>query len=293
MPSTSLFFPKAKLGTALGVQAGIGNFGVSLVQFLTPWLIGLTFLGSAQATATGGSIYLQNAVLFWIPFVIVFSIWAWLGLRSVPVRANMREQMDIFGEKHTWTMTSLYIMTFGSFSGFAAVFPILIENQFGKFDGAPNPLSYAFLGALIGSFARVAAGPLSDKFGGARVTQISGIGLVVFALLASRYVAPTSVDEFTPFLWSMLGIFLFAGIGNASTFKQIPMIFPKRQSAGVIGWTAAIAAYGPFLFGMAIGAVSAATGSPTPFFIGMAVFYAFNVVLNWYYFARKGAERPC
>ncbi|MCB0878679.1 MAG: NarK/NasA family nitrate transporter [Thermoleophilia bacterium] len=293
MPSTSLFFPKKRIGTALAVQAGIGNFGVSLVQFITPWVIGFSLLGSAQATATGGSFWLQNAVLFWIPFVVVFTIWAWFGLRSVPVRANVREQFDIFRERHTWTMTSLYVMTFGSFAGFAATFPILIETRFGGFDNPPVPLEYAFLGPLVGSVARVVAGPISDKFGGARVTQVSGIGLLVCTLFASRYVAPDSIDDFTPFLWGMLGIFLFAGIGNASTFKQIPMIFPQRQSAGVIGWTAAIAAYGPFVFGVLIGAVSASTGSPRAFFLGLAVFYAINIVLNWYSFARRGAKAPC
>ena len=57
---------------------------------------------------------------------------------------------------------------------------------------------------------------------------------------------------FNHFLWGMLAIFLFAGIGNASTFKQMPMIFERRQAGGVIGWTAAIAAFGPFLFGVGL-----------------------------------------
>jgi NNP family nitrate/nitrite transporter-like MFS transporter len=293
MPSTSLFYPKRRIGTALAVQAGVGNFGVSLVQFITPWVIGFSLLGSAQTSSLGGSLWFQNAVLFWIPFVIVFAIWAWFGLRSVPVRASVREQFDIFRERHTWTMTSLYVMTFGSFAGFAATFPILIETRFGGFDNAPVPLHYAFLGPLVGSVARVIAGPISDRIGGARVTQISGIGMLVCTLFTSRYVTPDSLDDFTPFLWGMLGIFLFAGMGNASTFKQIPMIFPPRQSAGVIGWTAAIAAYGPFAFGVLIGAVSTSTGSPRGFFLGLAVFIAINIVLNWYSFARRGAKTPC
>ena len=117
MPSTSLFFPKRKLGTALAIQAGVGNFGVSLVQFVTPWVIGFALVGSTQITDKGESVWLQNAVLVWIPIVAVLAIIAWIGLRSVPVRANIREQMDIFGDRHTWTMTSLYIMTFGSFAG--------------------------------------------------------------------------------------------------------------------------------------------------------------------------------
>ncbi|MFN8188342.1 MAG: nitrate/nitrite transporter [Gaiellales bacterium] len=293
MPSTSLFFPKRRQGTALGIQAGIGNFGVSLVQFLTPWVIGFGLVGTMQTTDKGEQVWLQNAVLIWIPFVLFFSIFAWFRLRSVPVRANVREQFDIFHEKHTWLMTSLYVMTFGSFSGFAATFPLLIKEVYGGFDDAPDPLTYAFLGPLVGSIARVAAGPLSDRFGGARLTQISGIGLLAFAIATSFFVTPDSTDSFLWFVLGMLGLFLFSGIGNASTFKQMPMIFPPRQAGGVIGWTAAIAAFGPFLFSVLIAVVISAAGDPIPFFIGAAVFYAINIAINWWYYKRKGAERPC
>ena len=293
MPSTSLFYPKRLQGTALGVQAGIGNFGVSLVQFLTPWVIGFALVGSAETTDSGDEIWLQNAVLIWIPPVAFLALVAWLRLRSVPVRANVREQFDIFHEKHTWLMTSLYVMTFGSFSGFAATFPLMIKEVYGDFEDAPDPLSYAFLGPLVGSISRVAAGPLSDRFGGGRLTQISGIGLVLSAIAASFFVQPVSESEFKWFVLSMLSVFLFAGIGNASTFKQIPMIFPPRQASGVIGWTAAIAAYGPFVFSVTIAAVIASTGSPTAFFLGAAAFYVVNVAINWWYYVRPGAERPC
>lgn len=294
MPSTSLFFPKRLQGTALGVQAGIGNFGVSLVQFATPWVIGFALVGSAQVSPDDGKeIWLQNAVLIWAPFVAFLSLVAWLRLKSVPVRANVREQLDIFGNKHTWLMTSLYVMTFGSFAGFSATFPLLIKEVYGDFDGAPKPLSYAFLGPLVGSAARVAAGPLSDRFGGARLTQVSGIGLLGSAIGVSFFLQPSSTGEFPGFVGFMLGLFLFAGIGNASTFKQMPMIFPPRQAGGVIGWTAAVAAYGPFIFSVLIGTVIGLAGDPVPFFVGVAVFYALNIGLNWWFYARRGAEHPC
>jgi NNP family nitrate/nitrite transporter-like MFS transporter len=300
MPSTSLFFPRRLQGTALGLQAGIGNFGVSLVQFITPWIIGFAAFGALAGdpqtfTKDGVSedIWLQNAALIWIPIVAVLSVAAWFMLRSVPVRANVREQMDIFKEKHTWLMTSLYVMTFGSFAGFSAAFPLLIREVYGSFENAPDPLTFAFLGPLVGSAVRVAAGPVSDRFGGARVTQISGIGMVASTIGVLFFLQPDSLDQFPWFVGFMLGIFFFAGMGNASTFKQIPMIFPPRQAGGVIGWTAAIAAYGPFVFSALIGATIAASGNPAAFFIGAAVFYACNVVVNWWFYARKGAEKPC
>ncbi|GIW31764.1 MAG: nitrate/nitrite transporter [Meiothermus sp.] len=300
MPSTSYFFPKKLQGTALGIQAGVGNFGVSVVQFVTPWIIGFALLGSLLGdpqTFTKGEvskpIWLQNATLVYVPLVLLGAALAWFWLKSVPVRANFREQFDIFGDKHTWIMTSLYIMTFGSFSGFSATFPLLIRTVYGKFEGAPDPLAFAFLGPLVGSLIRVLMGPLTDRYGGAIWTQVSGIGLLISAIGVTFFLRPVSLEQFPWFVLFMLLVFLFSGIGNASTFKQTPMIFEPRKAGGVIGWTAAIAAYGPFVFSSLIGAVIGSTGSAVGFFYGTAVFYAINVLLNWYYYARRGAEKPC
>jgi MFS transporter, NNP family, nitrate/nitrite transporter len=302
MPSTSLFFPKRLQGTALAIQAGIGNFGVSIVQFVTPWVItfallgGATALGESQTMTRAGvesQVWLQNAPAVLIPFILVFGITAWLLLKSVPIKANFGEQFDIFRKPHTWSMTSLYIMTFGCFSGLAATFPLLIRSVYGEFDGAPDPLAWAFWGPLVGSASRVVAGPISDRLGGARVTHWAGIGMLVCALLVTLNLQPTSLASFPYFVAAMLALFFFAGIGNASTFKQMPMIFPPRQAGGVIGFTAAIAAYGPFALGLLFAWSFGAFGSATPIFYGLAAFFAFNVALNWLLYARSGAATPC
>lgn len=296
MPSTSLFFPKKLQGTALGIQAGIGNFGVSVAQFLIPVVIGIAMVGSSQHFVDKKGekdIFLQNAAFIWVPFILIGAIAAWFGLRSVPVQANFKEQLDIFKEKHTWLMTSLYIMTFGSFSGFAAVFPLLIKETYGKLPGGPDPLKYAFLGPLVGAGIRAACGPIADKFGGAKVTMVSGIGLLACAIGVTQFTHPTDMSTWGGFLWCMLGLFFFSGIGNASTFKQMPMIFPPRQAGGVIGWTSAIAAYGPFVFSVAFGAIIKANGNGTSFFYYAAGFYALNLILCWWFYARNGAEKPC
>ena len=302
MPSTSLFFPKRLQGTALAIQAGIGNFGVSVVQFITPWIIGFALFGTLAGDPLlftpphGGEprpIWLQNAALIYVPFILVFAATAWVWLKSVPVRANIRQQFDIFGNKHTWTMTSLYIMTFGSFSGFAATFPLLIKQLYGGLPGGPDPLAWAFYGPLVGAASRVVAGPICDKLGGAVVTHWSGIGLLACVGGVLFYTQPTSMAEFPMFVGLMLGVFFFSGVGNASTFKQMPMIFEPRQAGGVIGWTAAMGSFGPFIFGMLIGASFAATGSVNAFLYGVIVFYVINVGINWWFYARKGAEAPC
>jgi NNP family nitrate/nitrite transporter-like MFS transporter len=300
MPSTSMFFPKHLQGTALGIQAGIGNFGVSLAQFVTPWIIGFVIFGGlvgGPQTLTKGavtkSVWLQNAAFWYVPFLVVFAVLAWFLLRSIPIKASFRQQLDIYGNRHTWIMTSLYIMTFGSFSGFSATFPMLIKELFGKMDNAPDPLAFAFIGPFVGSLVRVLAGPLADKWGGAKLTQISGIGLLACSIGVTFFTAPQGMGEFPFFVAIMLGLFFFSGIGNASTFRQIPVIFEPRQAGGVLGWTAAIAAYGPFVFGLAIGEVLSRTGTPNLFFFGAAAFYAVNIGVNWWYYARKNAVTAC
>lgn len=296
MPSTSYFFPKAKQGTALGLQAGIGNFGVSLVQFVTPWIVGLSVIGASQQFVDANKgidkeVWYQNAAYLWIPFIVVGIVLAWTLLRSVPVQARgVREQFDIFSNKHTWLMTVLYVITFGTFSGLAAQFGLLIKNLYGTdVFGAEgiDPLKYAFWGALVGSAARVLAGPVADRLGGARVTLLSTVGIGAAAAYTAFQVDPGSAADFMPFFWGMITIFFFTGIGNASTFKQMPMIFQPRQAGGVIGWTAAIAAYGPFLFGVLLAALA-----PQVFFLGLAVFAAIGAVITWLYYARPGAEMP-
>ena len=318
MPSTSYFFPRRLQGTALGLQAGIGNFGVSLVQLLTPWLVGfgmIGFLGASQQIKVAGkpnaTVWYQNAAFFYIPFIILGAILAWTMLKSVPVKANIRQQFDIFRTPDTWWMTLLYVMTFGTFSGLSAQFGLLMTNLYGtgnslivKGTGAtaqmlvagysvPDAAKYVFLGPLVGAGARVLFSPLTDRMGGARWTVVSGLGLVgsiiytIGALVPDTSSAAALQSGFSRFLWGMLAIFLFAGIGNASTFKQMPMIFERRQAGGVIGWTAAIAAFGPFLFGVGLTLMS-----PTTFYwIGVA-FALMCIVITWMRYARPGAPKP-
>lgn len=303
MPSTSLFFPKRLQGAALGIQAGVGNFGVSLAQFVSPWIIGFaafgTIVGGSQVFTKGSAtkaIWLQNAVYWYVPFLLVLGILCLVFLRSVPVKASFREQLDIFKNKHTWFCTVTYVMTFGSFSGFATAFPLMIKTIYGHFPDAPDPLKYAFLGPLVGSATRVIFGFVADRIGGAILTHISGIMMIVLcgAMVFLGILTPTSLDQFPFFVGCMLGIFFFAGVGNASTFRQYPIIFSHspRQGAQVLGWTGAVAAYGPFAFSTLVGASITKTGSATAFFIAAIVFYVIAVTLNWWFYTRTGCEKP-
>lgn len=374
MPSTSLFFPKRLQGTAMGLQAGLGNFGVSVVQFVTPWIIGFAALGAVvggpqvftttvkakdvtvvtinglvtnvsasnpqlaaalvitkdnagavtnvtirdtdvakdirinlkkndkgQLTDVQVSrviqkdLWLQNAAFWYVPYLIIAGLLCWIFLRSVPVKASFADQLDIMNNKHTWFCVITYCMTFGSFSGFSAAFPMMIKTIYGEFEGAPDPLAYAFLGPLVGSLIRAVGGPLSDRFGGSVWTQVSGIGLIAgcLFLIFGGYLTPTSVDQFNGFFWGMLWIFLMSGIGNFATFRQYPIIFAysPRQGAQVLGWTGAWAAYGPFVLASLVGMSITATGSTATFFWGALIFYAVASLINWIYYTKPGAER--
>ncbi len=295
MPSTGYFFPKRLSGTALGLQAGIGNLGMSIIQLVGPLLMGFSLFGltwmSPQQTADGASIWVFNAAIFFVPWCIVAAILSFTLLRDVPIKANIRQQLDIFSNANTWYMTVLYVMTFGLFSGLSAVFGLLINDNY----GAESPLklavtgaSFAFLGPLIGSVVRMVWGPFCDKMGGAIWTFISGVGMAITLAIAGFYLSnPRGMSDFYGFLIAMLVMFFFAGLGNAGTFKQMPMIMPARQAGGAIGFTAAVASFGPFVVSVALTMIS-----PAVFFYGCTVFCIIGSALCWWQYARKNAPFP-
>ncbi len=302
MPSTGYFFPKRLVGTALGLQGGIGNLGMSVIQLVGPILMGFGLFGmtwlapqtQVKGDHVGESIWVYNAAIFFIPWCLVAAILAFIWLRDVPVKANIKQQLDIFSNPNTWYMTILYVMTFGLFSGFSAVFALLINNQFGgdsTLGLSVKGATFAFLGPLIGSIIRMSWGIFCDRMGGAIWTFISGVGMAItLGGIAWVLYNPTGWTDFYIFMALMLTMFLFSGFGNAGTFKQMPMIMPARQAGGAIGFTSAIASLGPFLVGVALSAVG--TGGAWAFFLGCAIFCALCSVLCWIMYARKNAPFP-
>ena len=296
MPSTGYFFPKRLQGTALGIQAGIGNLGMSIIQLVGPLLMGFGLFGMtwvAPQAGANGPIHVHNAAIFFVPWTIVAAILAFTLLKDVPVKANIRQQLDIFSNSNTWVMTAMYVMTFGIFSGFAAQFALIINQHYGKdsafagMEGLPAGASYAFLGPLIGSLVRFAWGPLCDKFGGAIWTFVSAVGMAVTLGWAALFLEPKDLGQFPIFLTAMLLMFFFSGIGNAGTFKQMPMIMPKRQAGGAIGFTAAVASLGPFIVGVALSSMSASL-----WFWLCAAYCVACAALCWIRYARPGAPFP-
>ena len=320
MANISFFYPKAEKGTALGLNAGLGNLGVSVVQFIVPLVITAGVFGALGGEAqtwtkddVSKQIWLQNAGFIWVPFIILSTLAAWFGMNDLAsAKASFKEQAIIFRRKHNWIMCILYLGTFGSFIGFAAGFPLLTKSQFPDID----PVKYAFLGPLVGALSRPFGGWLSDKIkSGALITQIVFIGMII-AVLGVISFLPSHGEggNFWGFFACFIALFALTGLGNGSTFMQVPVIFlnmhqkfaqqglvseeqarlnATKEGAAVIGFTAAFAAYGGFFIPKSYGTSIDLTGSVNAALIGFIVFYVLCLILNWWYYTRKNAEAKC
>jgi MFS transporter, NNP family, nitrate/nitrite transporter len=391
MSNISFFYPKKTQGYALGMNAGLGNFGVTTMQILIPLVMTIPMLGalsgdsmilsSSSGTifkriAAGSETWLSNAGWVWmlwlIPlaflgwfkmnnlktenvtpglksplvsfgriswlliigfataaiglyFILTFKTFTWVKWIALPIiisltvflmkilspgeiKSNLERQYKIFGNKHTWVMTIIYTMTFGSFIGFAAAVGLAIKFIFGvqhvMVDGVmthnlanpdgPATFMYVWVGAFVGALIRPVGGKIADKIGGAIVTQfvavimvIASVGVGYYSHLA--YQSATPQDYFMPFFILIVILFTATGIGNGSTFRTISMVFNVEQAGPVLGWTSAVAAYGAFLIPKVIGEQMKAT-TPELAMYGFAVFYAFCAILNWWFYLGPKAE---
>jgi MFS transporter, NNP family, nitrate/nitrite transporter len=314
MSNINYFYPKAQKGNALALNAGLGNLGVSVVQFVVPVVITMGLFGAmggqAQEISDGGQLWLQNAGFIWVPFLVIFTLLAWFGMNDIAdAKASLGDQLSILKRKHNWIMSVLYVGTFGSFIGYSAGFPLLMKTQFPMME----TLHLAFLGPLVGALSRSATGWISDKFGGGRVTLFVFIGMIV-AVVSVIYFLPLGGTEgnFAGFFVAFMALFFLTGVGNASTFQMIPIIMrqeiprlrpdlderetlrvAERESGAIIAFTSAVAAYGAFFIPKSYGTSIEMTGGPAAALWGFAGFYALCVVVTWFYYTRSNASNPC
>jgi NNP family nitrate/nitrite transporter-like MFS transporter len=303
MANISFFFPKKEKSNALALNAGLGNLGVSVMQFLVPIVITVGVFGAlggeAQTISDGGRLWLQNAGFIWVPFLIVATIAAWFGMNDIAsAKASFSEQSIIFTRRHNWIMCWLYTGTFGSFIGYSAGFPLLAKTQFPDI----NSLQYVFLGPLVGALSRAATGWISDRYGGGRVTFWTFILMIaaVFGVLFFLGIKEQP-GAFWGFFAMFIVLFFATGVGNASTFQMIPVIMRKevdrlmpqldaaqrvrqaeKESAAIIGFTSAIAAYGAFFIPKSYGSSISLTGGPESALWGFMIFYVTCAALTWF-----------
>jgi len=392
MSNISTFFPKRLQGTALGLNAGLGNFGVTTMQIVIPLVMTLPLLGAfggepmtlvkdsgwifGKITA-GTPTWIQNAGFAWVLSLVPLSILAWFGMNNLktvspatgnpivafakvtylytlafipaifmlylylpaptglgilnmwvaipldiilallmmklaafgPMKDGVTKQFAIFRNKHTWSLTALYIVTFGSFIGFSMVLPLAITVIFGfqhipdaagvmqhtlKNPNAPSALTYAWIGPFVGAAVRPIGGWISDKVGGSIVTQIISVVMVIASgavgyVMMQAYGSATPEQYFPTFIGLFIVLFFASGVGNGSTFRTIGVIFDRQQAGPVLGWTSAVAAYGAFIAPVVIGAQIKA-GTPQTAMYGFAIFYALCLILNWWFYLRSGSE---
>jgi len=391
MSNISFFYPKRMQGLALGLNAGLGNAGVTTMQILVPLVMTVGIFGGDPMILenTSGTLigkipagtetYIHNAGFVWLLFLIPLAFAGWFGMNNlrteevsphigspigamakiagllaigfvtaaiglyiilpaptglgapgwakwpviagillttvllmkmVPgdIKPNLQRQFKIFGNKHTWVMSIIYTMTFGSFIGYSAGFALAIKVVFGfqhvELDGVithnlanpngPSALMYAWMGPFIGALIRPVGGWIADKMGGAKVTGIVAVVMIGSALgvahfLQQAYQSATPEEFFVPFFVLFLLLFAATGIGNGSTFRTIAMVFPKEQAGPALGWTSAVAAYGAFLIPKIFGEQIKAT-TPENALYGFAIFYGVCFALNWWYYLGPKAE---
>jgi len=396
MSNISTFFPKRLQGTALGLNAGLGNFGVTTMQVVIPLVMTVSLFGTLGGEpmtlvkdsgwilgkiAAGTPTWIQNAGFAWVLSLVPLSLLCWFGMKNlktvspavgtpagtplvafakitylytlafVPsifmlwlylpkptglgllsmwvaipldvvlalgvmklaafgeMKEGVARQFAIFRNKHTWSLTALYIVTFGSFIGFSMALPLAITVIFGishvpdangvlqhtlKNPNAPSALTYAWIGPFVGAAVRPLGGWISDKVGGSIVTQVisavmAAASAAVGYVMMQAYGSATPEQYFPMFLGLFMLLFFASGIGNGSTFRTIGVIFDRTQAGPVLGWTSAIAAYGAFIAPVVIGAQIKA-GTPQVAMYGFAIFYALCLVLNWWFYLRRGAE---
>src|SRR5512141_2257 len=392
MSNITGFFPKRLQGTALGLNAGLGNFGVTTMQVLIPLVMTVGVFGAfAGAPMTllkdrgwilgkitaGTPTFIQNAGFVWAAILLPLVIAAWFGMNNLlplspnyggtlaafakilylwgltcivgglglylylpaptglgllnmwvalplimvatlfamklaafgEMKGNIDKQFQIFKNKHTWSMTALYIVTFGSFIGFSMALPLAITVIFGvqhlpdasgvmqhsvKNPNAPSALTYAWIGPFVGALIRPVGGWISDKVGGSIVTQIISAIMVVASaavgyVMLLAYKSATPDEYFLVFMLLFVTLFAASGIGNGSTFRTIGVIFDRQQAGPVLCCTSAAAAYGAFVAPVVIGAQIKA-GTPEYSMYGFAIFYAVCLVLNWWFYLRSSSE---
>ena len=392
MSNITTFFPKRLQGTALGINAGLGNFGVTAMQIIIPLVMTVGIFGAMGGDpmtlvkdsgwifgkiAAGTPTFIQNAGFAWILSLVPLAIVCWFGMDNLlpispniggalrafikvtwlytlafipagiglylylpaptglgilnmwmvmpliivgtlgvmrlaafgAMKENIQKQFAIFRNKHTWSMTVLYLLTFGSFIGFSMALPLAITVIFGfqhvtdatglmthtlKNPNAPSALTYAWMGPFVGALIRPVGGWIADKLGGSIVTQIISAVMVVASayagyIMMQAYQSATPETYFTEFLITFVVLFAASGIGNGSTFRTVGVIFDRVQAGPVLGWTSAVAAYGSFVAPVVIGEQIKA-GTPQMAMYGFAVFYALCLILNWWFYLRGGAE---
>jgi NNP family nitrate/nitrite transporter-like MFS transporter len=307
MSHLSFFFPAAQKGLALELNAGLGNLGVSLVQFAVPLAVAAGVFGALggppqPGAAPGTGLWLQNAGFLWVPFIVLAAFATWRGMDDLAqARASFAEQAAVLHRRHTWTLCWLYLGTFGSYIGFAASLPLLLELQF----PGSHALNFAWIGPLLGALARPVGGWMADQLGSARVIFASFLAMLaaVAGALACLPWDGQPAGSLAGFVTFSFALFFACGTGNGAVFRLAPaahgaererraarsrrpddsegMRLATAEGAAALGVASAVGAVGGFFIPIACGVSFAATGSAAAALSVFVLFYATCAALTW------------
>ncbi|WP_319024396.1 NarK family nitrate/nitrite MFS transporter [Vibrio navarrensis] len=301
MANISFFYPKEMQGSALGLNGGLGNLGVSVMQLVVPIAISVQWFNSQSE-----GLQLQNAAWVWVPFIVLLSVISWFGMNDIEsAKASFKEQVKVLRQGHLWLMSLLYLSAFGSFIGFSAGFAMLSQTQFPDVD----VLKFAFIGPLIGALMRPVGGAWSDKFGGIKVTFLNFVLMALLTILIFFTTPSESTSgSFVLFLIIFMGLFACAGIGSGSTFQMIAVLFRRivtqqakmagldeeviarksgTDTAAALGFISAIGAFGGFFIPQAFGLSLSITGSASSALILFLFFYVVCSIITWFVYGRN------
>jgi NNP family nitrate/nitrite transporter-like MFS transporter len=291
----NFFFPEREKGRALGINAGAGNLGVASVQ-----LAGLLIIAAAGLKQP------RALTLIFVPLLVIAVVLACLRMDNLP---GMRTRGTVYGDAlkdpYTWTISVLYIGTFGSFIGYSFAFGLVLQNDFGR-----TPIqaaSLTFIGPLLGSLIRPYGGHLADRFGAAGVTLVSFAGLAVGTAVT---VAASAMESLPLFIVAFVALFVLSGLGNGSTYAMIPLPYQaasarsiaagedpatarlaaRRKAGAVIAIAGTFGGLGGVAINLAFRQSYAAAHSARPALIGFLAFYAVCVAVTLY--ARRRATAP-
>jgi NNP family nitrate/nitrite transporter-like MFS transporter len=291
MANINTFFPEARKGWALGLNAGGGNLGVPVVQLLGLAVIAIAGAGSPRLL-----------ILLYLPLIVVAAVLAAMrmdNLSSVPNATGAF--VEAVRERQTWVVSLLYIGTFGSFIGYSFAFGLVLQNQFGR-----TPLQAAavtFVGPLLGSLIRPYGGRLADAHGGAKVTFWNFVGMGV---ATGTVIAASAAGSPALFTAGFVVLFVLTGLGNGSTYKMIPAIFrrqarvaiaggadehaallrARRLAGAVIGIAGAVGALGGLFINLAFRQSFLSVGSGEPAFWSFLALYLLCGALTWQVYLR-------
>ncbi|HEX6451943.1 MAG TPA: nitrate/nitrite transporter [Trebonia sp.] len=293
----NFFFPQKEKGRALGINAGAGNLGVATVQLLSLLVI-----------ATAGITHPRILAGIFIPLLLIAALSAYAYMDNLPgMRTGGTDYAKALKDPYTWTISLLYIGTFGSFIGYSFAFGLVLTSDFGR-----TPLqaaSLTFIGPAIGSLIRPYGGHLADRFGAPRITLASFAGL---ALGTALTVAASALHALPLFVTAFIVLFALSGLGNGATYAMIPLPYAaaaeraisrgadagterlaaRRQAGAVIAIAGTFGGLGGVAINLAFRESYASAHTARPALIGFLVFYAVCAVVSAYARRRTAAPVP-